>query len=143
MGTGEEDKDDDLYSDGDNEDSSDDDTAIPGTVATFIGNATAPAGYAIVDVCPPLETNQDLNNFIGKTILVGHDSKQARGWFRGLVHSTGLSAADKRKTPTANFIIKYERGHTYAPLAYDHLYGNISRRCPPELPFGHSDGNAI
>ena len=30
---------------GDNEDSSDDDTAIPGTVATFIGNATAPAGY--------------------------------------------------------------------------------------------------
>ena len=107
MGTGEEDKDDDLYSGGDNEDSSDDDTAIPGMVATFIGNATAPAGYAIVDVCPPLETNLDLNNFIGKTILVGHDSKQARGWFRGLVHSTGLSAADKRKTPTANCIIKY------------------------------------
>ena len=71
-----------------------------------------PAIYAIVDVCPPLETKQDLNNFIGKNILVGHDSKQARGWFRGLVHSTGLSTADKRKTPTANFIIKYERGHT-------------------------------
>jgi hypothetical protein len=45
VGTGEEDKDEDLYSDGDYEDSSDDDTAIPGTVATFIGNATAPAGY--------------------------------------------------------------------------------------------------
>jgi hypothetical protein len=35
---------------------------------------------------------------------------------RGLVRTTGLSAADKRKTPTANCIIKYEHGHTEKKL---------------------------
>ena len=31
----------------------------------------------------------------------------------------------------------------YAPKAYDHLYRKVSRWCPPELPFGHSDDNTI
>ena len=86
----------------------DDDTAIPGTVATFIGSAVAPEGYEIVGSCAPLATEADLHNFIGKIVYVGHDSKQARGWFVGRVHSCDLSRADLKKTPSANFIIKYQ-----------------------------------
>lgn len=105
-------EDEDEVSGGDSEVSSDDDTAVPGTIATYIGNASAPPGYRIVTVCAKLETAEDLQNFIGKTLLVGHDSKQACGWFIGLVHSTALSGVDKKKTPTANVIIKYDRART-------------------------------
>ena len=94
---------------GDDTDSSEDDTALEGTVATFIGNATAPAGYKIITECRPLESDADLRELVGKLVLTGHDSRQARGWFIGRVHSLTLSAADLRKTPSANVIIKYDR----------------------------------
>ena len=92
---------------GDGSDSSDDDTALEDTVATFIGDAAAPEGYKLLEHCPPLESDADLANFVGKLVLVGHDSRQARGWFVGRVHSLALSAADLRKTPSANMVIKY------------------------------------
>ena len=85
------------------------DTAIEGTVATFIGNATAPAGYKIIAECLPLESDDELRELMGKLVLTGHDSRQARGWFIGRVHSLTLFAADLRKTPSANVIIKYDR----------------------------------
>ena len=103
---------DDEVSGGDASDSSDDDTALEGTVATFIGDANAPAGYKIIEECLPLETPSDLQAFVGRIVLIGHDSSQARGWFLGRVHSTTLSATDLRKTPSANIIIKYDRKFT-------------------------------
>jgi hypothetical protein len=54
----------------------------------------------------------DLQNFVGKTVYVGHDTNAASGWFIGHVHSCALSAADLRKTPSANFVIKYKSKET-------------------------------
>ena len=44
---------------------------------------------------------------IVKTVLYGWGSGNATGWFVGTVHSRNLSATDLKKTPTANFVIKY------------------------------------
>ena len=49
-------------------------------------------------------------------MYIGHDSKQARGWFIGRVQSRDLSAADLKKTPSANFIIKYQSKETNKKL---------------------------
>ena len=88
-------------------DSSDEEDDTAGSVACAIGNAIAPAGYTIVDDCPPLATELEKNNMIGKTVLYGWDSKNATGWFVGTVQSRNPSATDLKKTPTANFVIKY------------------------------------
>ena len=83
-------------------------------VATTIGSAAAPEGYEIVDeACPDdLDQEDKLQNFIGKLILVGHDTDSISGWFVGIIHSTALSPRDKLKTPTANFVVKYTRALT-------------------------------
>ena len=96
----------------DSSDSEEDDTAIPGTITTFIGNATAPDGYKMVDSCAPLETDADLEKFIGRIVYIGHESNKARGWFVGRVHSRKLSEVDLKKTPSANFVIKYKSKET-------------------------------
>ena len=72
-----------------------------------IGEGDAMVGYKIVDDCPPLTTELEKNNMIGKTVVHGWDSNNATGWFVGTVHSRNLSASDLKKTPTANFVIKY------------------------------------
>ena len=63
-----------------------------------------------------VETEADKQEFIGKIVYIGHDSKQARGWFSGRVQSRDLSAADLKKTPSANFIIKYQSKETNKKL---------------------------
>lgn len=57
--------------------SHEDDTA--GSVACTIGNAVAPAGYTIIETCPALDTELDMNELIGKTVLHDWDSKSATG----------------------------------------------------------------
>ena len=47
-------------------------------------------GYKLLEHCPALESDADLSNFVDKLVLVGHDSRQARGWFVGRVHSLVL-----------------------------------------------------
>ena len=68
---------------------------------------TAPVGYELVAACPPLGTEVGKNNMIGKLVLHGWDSKNATGWFMGIVQSRNLSATDLKKTPTADFVVKY------------------------------------
>jgi hypothetical protein len=109
------DDDDDDFSGG--EDSSDEEDDTADTVATYIGNATAPEGYKIVEECPALTTDPDQQNFIGKTVLMGWDTKDAQGWFLGTVHSTGpFTKADKKRVPTANFVVKYSLNLTAKKL---------------------------
>lgn len=67
--------------------------------------------------CPPLTSEADLQNFIGKYIYVGHDSRAASGWFIGRVQSRNLSDADLKKTPSANFVIKYSSKETNKVLS--------------------------
>ena len=37
-------------------------------MATHVGNAEAPAGFTIVEVCPPLQTEAELNALIGRQL---------------------------------------------------------------------------
>ena len=102
-------------------DSSDEEDDTAGTVATLIGNAVAPEGYKILEACPPLDNDSDKVNFIGKTVLVGWDSKAAEGWFLGKVHSSGpFTRADLKKVPLANFVVKYT-----SKLIAKKLNGNV------------------
>ena len=40
-------------------------------------------------------------------MLHAWDTDTAEGWFEGTVHSRGVTARDLKKTPTANFVVKY------------------------------------
>ena len=79
--------------------------------AETIGSAVAPTGWTILEECPALSTEAELQELIGKVILHGWDSKTAVGWFIGTVQSHNLSATDLKKTPSANFVVKYN-AHT-------------------------------
>ena len=74
-----------------------------------------------------------------KTLALGVWSASLGSLVRATFGATAIAPLNAVPKPME----KDEVRPCYAPLAYDHLYGNISRRCPPELPFGHSDGNAI
>ena len=102
-------------------DSSDEDDDTAGSVACAIGNAVAPAGYKIIEECPPLTNELQKNEIIGKTVLYGWDSKKATGWFVGTVHSRSPSEADLKKAPTANFVVKYT-----AKITEGSINGNVA-----------------
>jgi hypothetical protein len=59
-----------------------------------------------------LSSEAELQNFIGKVVYIGHDSRAASGWFIGRVQSRNLSDADLKKTPSANFVINYTSKET-------------------------------
>jgi len=64
------------------------------------GNAKASAGFTILDECPPLTTSADLQSFIGKLVLVGHDSKGVHraGYPAGLWARSTLVGRSRRTT---------------------------------------------
>ena len=46
-------------------------------------------------------------------MLVGwDDGEDFYGWFVGTIHSTTVTARDLRKTPSANFVVKYSSQRT-------------------------------
>ena len=92
------------------EEEEEDDTAE--LVASLIGNAVAPEGYTIIEDLGPLDSEADLVKLIGMPILCGLETRQAMGWFVGTVHSRSLSSTDKKKTPTANFVVKFKKSVT-------------------------------
>ena len=66
--------------------------------------------------CPPLSSEAELQNFIGKVVYVGHDSRAASAWFIDRVQSRNLSDANLKKTPSANFVINYSSKETKKAL---------------------------
>ena len=74
------------------------------------------AAGSCLEECLALSTEQGMQELLGKTILHGWDSKTATGWFLGTVHSRNLSAADLKKTPSANFVVKYSTNLTNKAL---------------------------
>ena len=45
---------------------------------------------------------------VGKTVLYAWDDKDAHaGWYMGHVQRRGAPAKDEKKTPSANFVVKY------------------------------------
>lgn len=111
--------DDEFVDEIDSSDDEDDDTA--GTAAYVIGSAQAPTGYRILDEIPSINTATDLQQLIGRTILYGWDSKHATGWFIGTVHSTNVTASDRKKTPSANAVVSYK-----SKLTNKALNGNVA-----------------
>ena len=94
------------------DDDSEDDTADPQQVLSFVGAAQAPSGYKILESCPSLETDENMQNLIGKQILYAWDDKDRQGWFEGKVHGRNLNARDLARAPTANFSVRYSKSLT-------------------------------
>jgi len=57
------------------DDDSEDDTAHPQQLLSFVGAVQAPSGYKILESCPTLETDQNIQNLIGTRILHAWDDK--------------------------------------------------------------------
>lgn len=96
----------------DGDDDSDDDTADPNTVRTTIGDASPPQGFSFSAQCPDLESHEQRVKVLGKQVLVGWDQDNVYGWFIGTIHSVSISARDRQKTPSANFVVKYTSQRT-------------------------------
>jgi hypothetical protein len=75
----------------------------------------------IITEAPPLDTQMERQAMIGKTILYGHDSKEATGWFLGTVQASTVPPRDLKKTPTANVVVEYR-----AALTEKKLVGKVS-----------------
>ena len=93
-----------------------DDTAEPGTVATTLGNAEAPSGFSIAATCPPLSTPEEERAMVGKTVLYAWDDNAHTGWYMDHVQRRSAPAKDKKKTPSANFVVKYTKKLTGGKL---------------------------
>jgi hypothetical protein len=102
-------------------DSSEENDDTAGSVANNIGSAKAPGGWKIITEVPPLDTQLERQQLIGKMVLYGHDSKQASGWFLGTVQSSTVPPRDLKKTPTANFVVEY-----HAKMTDKKLVGKVS-----------------
>ena len=99
----------DELSGGDDSDEEDDTAEL---VSSLIGNAVAPAGFKIVEELPSLESEDDKNELIGKSILCGFELKNAMGWYMGTIHTRKLSPTDLKKTPSANYVVKHKKSVT-------------------------------
>lgn len=98
-----------------------DDTA---EYASACGAAPAdpPEGFEYVLEPPPLETDADLLALVGTDVLHAWDNNKVRGWFHGKVSSRGVGQRDLIKTPTANFIVTYNKKTTKTK----HLDGRVA-----------------
>ena len=59
------------------------DTADPQEVLSFVGAAQAPSGYKILESCPSLETDENMQNLIGTQILACLGRQGQAGMVRG------------------------------------------------------------
>jgi len=91
---------------------SEDDTAHPRQLLSFVGTAQAPSGYKILESCPSLKTDKNIQNLIDTKILYAWDDKDRQGWFEGRVHGRNLNARDLARAPTANFSVRYSQSLT-------------------------------
>ena len=67
-----------------------------------------PEGYAY-SLCPPLETEQQHRDLIGRCVLIAHERTKSyeAGWYVGRIKLFGVSAAWKKACPSANFLVKF------------------------------------
>lgn len=92
------------------EDSSEDEDDMA-MVADTIGEAPKdpPPGLIYAPVAPPLATDDDLKALVGQHILHAWDSAGCAGWYVGRISARGCSARDLRATPSANFVVTYDK----------------------------------
>lgn len=94
------------------EDDETDDTADLGE--DLIGQAPAqpPEGYMYVNAAPPLESDEDKLKLVGRFIMHAFHTDTFRGWLMGKITARGVSNRDLQKTPTANFVVTYDKRRT-------------------------------
>ena len=73
-----------------------------------------PAGYTYA-LCPPLETEAQQRELIGRQVLVAHNAEPA-GWHVGKVRFFGVGAKWKKVCKTANFMVHYTNETTDGSL---------------------------
>ena len=94
-----------------------------------IGEAPpAPAGYKYVTEPPDITTDEEALNLVGKMIMHAWDSPGIQGWFMGRISSRGCSARDLRITPSANFVVTYEKRVTKKAA----LHGRVASTLTPQ-----------
>ena len=81
----------------------------PQQLLSFVGAAQTPSGYKILESCPSLETDENIQNLIGTKILHAWDNKDRQGWFQGRVYGRNLNARDLARAPSANFSVRYSK----------------------------------
>ena len=94
---------------GGSDEDSEDDTVDPDQVVSFVGPAQAPSGYKILDSCPSLETDGNLQELIVTQILHAWDDKDRQGLFEGTVHVRNLTKAEHVRAATADFAVQYTK----------------------------------
>ena len=81
-----------------------------------------PVGFSYA-ACPPLETEQQCHELIGRKVLVAHNRTKTLepNWYMGRIKTYGVSAAWKKFSgnPNANFMIKYTKQSTDNALDAD------------------------
>lgn len=97
-----------------NEDNSDDDEDDTALVEDTIGPAPEepPTGFRYAPHPPPLVTDADLLALVRRYVLHAFDQGDVRGWYMGRISARGVSAAELRRIPTANFVVTYDKKHT-------------------------------
>lgn len=88
-----------------------DDTAM---VEDTIGAAPTepPLGFKYVAAPPSLNTEDELKALVGQYVLHAWDTQRFAGWFVGRISAYGCSARDLRATPSANFVVTYDKKQT-------------------------------
>lgn len=71
-----------------------------------------PSGYAYVQEPPSLASDDDLKKLVGRQVLHAFDTDEIRGWFIGRIAARGVSNRDMQNTPSANFVVTYDRKMT-------------------------------
>lgn len=102
-----------------------DDTDAPDTVGP--PPLVPPKGFAYVSDPPPLATEEEQKSLVGSWIVLAMATPSARGWFRGRVASKGVSTKDLRNTPTANFVVSFDKKVTQSK----HVHGRVATTLLP------------
>ena len=118
---GEEEENDMLVDSSDEED----DTAL--VVDTVGEPPPAPTGFKYVTEPPDIETDEEALNLVGKNIMHAWDTPGFQGWFMGRISSRGCSARDLRSTPSANFVVTYDKKVTKKAA----LHGRVASTLTP------------
>ena len=64
------------------DDDSEDDTSDSQEVLSFVGAVQSPSGYKILESCPSVETEENMQELIGAQTLHAWDDKDRQGWFQ-------------------------------------------------------------
>lgn len=60
-------------------------------------------------VAPPVATDEEQLRLVGSFIMHAWDTGSIQGWFKGKITHKGVSPRDQIATPSANFVVKYDK----------------------------------